>query len=152
AAGLERGRRIALTGWNRRKQRERVERRRLVVIRVRARKLAHPIRVRAIARGFCTVAEEPFDGVEISLLAIGWRLRLTVRARRRQPPERRAGLVHVLVVPERLVVAHRLAPVRQGESGVEALRLPERGDRIVVLEAVKQQHAADERRLGRSGA
>src|SRR5881396_30163 len=53
----------------------------------------------------------------------------------------------LLVPPERLVVRQRLAPVRHREPGIDALCLAEGFNRVVVLEAVKQEHAAYERRL-----
>ena len=42
----------------------------------------------------------------------------------------------------------RLAPVRQQEGGVRRLSLAEGRGRIVILEAVEQQHASEERWLG----
>src|SRR5262249_58841889 len=81
------------------------------------------------------------------------RLRCSILAGPREKGECGAGLVDLLVVPERLAVAHRLAPVGHGERRIDPLGLPEGVDRIVVLEAVEQQDSADERglRRGRPG-
>ena len=112
-----------------------------------ARSSRHAIGVGAVARRLVAVAEQALDRVEIRLLARGRRLRLPRGRRRRQPAERRARLGEVLVEPQRLVVGERFAPVRHREAGIGLLRLPEAVDRVVVLEAVEKQHAADERRL-----
>ena len=152
-AGLERHRQVALARRDRRQQRQRVERRRLVVFGKLRVELRHAIGVGAVARRL-------------------WRRRRTAARRRRDSPfrarsapspgaprgsrarraERGARLVEILVQPERLVVAERFAPVGHREAGIGLLRLAERRDRVVVLEAVKQQHAAHERRLRRGGA
>ncbi|MNC97160.1 hypothetical protein D3C83_147240 [compost metagenome] len=51
-----------------------------------------------------------------------------------------------------MVVRERLAPIRHREARVDRARLAERLGRIVELEAVHQQHAADEVRLRRGAA
>jgi hypothetical protein len=152
-AGLERDRLVPAAVGDCREQRQRVERRGLVVARVLARELGHASRVGPIARGFVPIAEQRLDRSEVGLLARRRRLRLPRRGGGRQTIQRRTRLVDALVVPERLIVAERLAPVRQRKAWIDALRLAERRNRIVVLEAVEEQHAADERRLrgGRAG-
>ncbi len=47
-----------------------------------------------------------------------------------------------------MVVGHRLAPIGEGEIGVDALRLAKGLGGVGVLEAVEEQDAAHERRLG----
>ena len=61
-----------------------------------------------------------------------------------------AALV-VLLRPQRMVVAHRLAPVRHRERRIGFLRALERDGGFVELEAVEVLHAFDERGL-RGGA
>ena len=56
--------------------------------------------------------------------------------------------VAILLAPQRMVVGHRLAPVGHGEVRIDRLHLDERLARILVLEAVQQQHRADEGLLG----
>src|SRR5262249_36247033 len=104
-AGLQRYRGIALTRRNRRDEGERMERGGFIVLRKRARELAHAARVRLVARSLVSCTEEPLNGIDVALLARRERL---PRPRQRQPPQRVARLVETLVVPERLVVAHRL--------------------------------------------
>jgi hypothetical protein len=122
--------------------------------------LRHAFGVRAVARCLISVAEQCLDSAEITPFAGGRRRyrgqtrtsRLTPKTRRRQLGQNRARLVDALVVPERLVVGDRLTPVGHGKGRIGALRLPERLDRIVVLEAVEEQHAAQEGWLGLRGA
>jgi len=76
----------------------------------------------------------------------------TGRSRRAEPLQRGAGGVQVLLVPQRMGVAQRLAPISQGESGIEPLRLPKRSRRVLILEAVQQQHATDKLCLSRRRA
>src|SRR6185295_17017064 len=91
-------------------------------------------------------------GIEVGLLPNGSRLCLSRVTSRRKAIQRRTRLLDVFVVPERLVVGHRLAPICESERGVDPLSLSEGGDGVVVLEAVQQQHAAHERRLCRRGS
>ncbi len=84
-AGLQRHRQVPFAGRDRRQQRERVERRRLVVFRKLRVELRHAVGVGAVARRLVAVAEQALHGVEIALLARGRRLGLPRGARRRQP-------------------------------------------------------------------
>src|SRR4029077_4407374 len=108
--------------------------------------LAHAAGVRAVTRRLVAIANQAFHRVEITLLARGRRFALARGARRPEARERGARLVHALVVPERLIVRERLAPVRHREAGIDLLRLPEGFDGVVVLEAVQQEDSAQEER------
>ena len=57
------------------------------------------------------------------------------------------GLVEVLLRPQRVVVAHRLAPVGEGELRVGLLGLLERQRGLVELEVVQRLDAGEERLL-----
>ena len=72
--------------------------------------------------------------------------------RRRDLLEDRLGRLRVLLRPQRMVVAHRLAPVRHRERGIDLLRALERHRGFVELEAVQALHAFEERRLRRRRA
>ena len=147
-AGLQRHVGIALAFGNRRQQRERVERCRLVVVRKLRVERGHAIGIGAVAGGGVALAVEDLDGIEIPLLTRGRRLRLARGARRREARERGARAVDLLIQPQRLIVRERFAPVGHREAGIDLLRFAERVDRGVVLEAVKVQDRADECRLG----
>ena len=135
-AGLQRDGGVPFAAWNRGEQRQRIECRRLVVVRKAGGEGAHALGVRAAARRLVAGAVQLLHRVEVALLARGRRLGLPRRRVRRQPRQRRARLVGRLVQPERLIVRERFAPVRHRKAGVDLLRLPERVDGVVVLEAV----------------
>ena len=112
----------------------------------------HGLRVCRVPRGLRAVAVEHFDGVEVLLLAERGRLGPPRLRRGAKPLEHGPGGGAVLFVPDRVRVRERLAPVGQGESRVDPLRLAERLGRVPILEAVQQQDATDERCLRRGGA
>jgi hypothetical protein len=60
---------------------------------------------------------------------------------------RSAGL-KVLLVPDRVVPGHRLAPVGHGEIRIERLRLEKTLTGIRIFEEMQQQHALDKSLLG----
>ena len=97
-------------------------------------------------------AEQDFERLdELALLARRC-LRRARRCRRRQPLHRLARGGDVLLGPERVVVAHRLAPVSEREVRVGLLRFAEGLGREVELEVVVRLHAGEERTLrGRFG-
>ena len=72
--------------------------------------------------------------------------------RRREPIERLLRRLEILLRPERMVVAHRLAPVGHGEVRVGLLRLLERLRGFVELEVVERLDADEERLLRGRGA
>ena len=100
-----------LAGRDRGEQGERVKRGSLVILWKAPTELRHTIGVRAIARRLVAAAKEDLDGIEVRLLPLGWCLGQSRVASRRQLRQRPARLVQILVEPERLVVAHRLAPI-----------------------------------------
>ena len=71
--------------------------------------------------------------------------------RRGQLLERLLGLVEILLRPQRMVVAHRLAPVGEREVRVGLLRLLEGDGRLVELEVVQRLDAGEERLLRAGG-
>ena len=151
-ARFERYGRIALAVRDRSEQRQCIEGSGFIIGRELFGEVEHAIGVRADACGPVTGFKQPFDGLEIRFLARGRRL-LQARGRRRPEAAKRcASLLDVLVVPERLVVAHGLAPVAERERRIHPLHLPELRNRVVVFEAVKQKDAADEVRLSGGGA
>ena len=107
----------------------------------------HGARVGRVAPGLGTVAVQDLDGIQIRSLPGRGSLGAPGLARRAQTKQARARGVHVLLVPEGMGVRQRLAPIRQGEPGIDALCLPEGARGVLVLEAVQQKHAADERGL-----
>ncbi len=66
---------------------------------------------------------------------------------RRETVERGPRQVAVLLVPDRVVVSHRLAPVRHDEAGLQRLGLLEALQRGLILEQMQKQHALDEQGL-----
>ena len=112
----------------------------------------HAVGVRAVARRLVARTEHLLDRVQEPFLALSPGFGQTGGGRRREPAERLAPLGEVLVVPERLVEAHRFAPVRQRKRRIDSFRLAKRHDGVVIFEAVKEQYAADERRLRRRRA
>src|SRR2546423_1500573 len=71
---------------------------------------------------------------------------------RRQALERLPRRRQILLGPQWMVVAHRLAPVAEREGGIGFLRFAERVAGDVELEVVERLHANEERRLrGRFG-
>ena len=145
---------VPLARRNRREQPERVEHRRFVVLGIRTRQRTHAVGVhlvacclrRAVAR---SQPEQRIDRVKVTLLTRRRRLQLAGSRRRGKPIQRSFGLVDAFVVPERLVIAERLAQYRERETRIDPLRFAERRDCIMVLEAVEKEHAADKRRLRR---
>src|SRR5207237_5439047 len=97
-------------------------------------------------------AVENFDGLKVRALAIALRLRRALRPRRSEPLQGGAGGREVLLIPDRMRVRHRLAPIRHREIGIDLLRLAEAICRCGVFEIVQQSETAEERRLRSRGA
>ena len=117
----------------------------LVVVRILLVHLRHHVRVRDVARELVAGAEiEHVLRLEERLLLRQLGLGQPRLVRRRQPLEHRLRLVEVLLRPQRMVVAHRLAPVGHRELRVGGLRLLERHGRLVELEVVQGLHAREE--------
>ena len=114
-----------------------VEDARLDVVRMRRREARHRLLVRGVARGLVAFAVELCDGIEPRLLPLAARCSLP-------PFHRAAAAVEIDLVPDRMVVRHRLAPVGEGEVRIDALGLLERALRLRVGEVVQQQDAAQE--------
>ena len=155
--GNRRGQRLAAEAGvaraHRAEQRQRVPGRHLVVVRPL---LVHPRqgrRIRDVAGQLVAGAVvERLHRLEERLLLGQLRLGQPGLVRRGQLLERLLGLVEILLRPERMVVAHRLAPVGEREVRVGLLRLLEGDGGLVELEAVQRLDAGEERLLGASGS
>ena len=125
-------------------ERETVERGGVEVIRVFLVQAPHRIGVGAVAIRLLALRVELLDGFEIHLLAVGRRPGEPLGLRRREALQRLHRGFTVALHPERVIVRHRLAPVRHGEAGVRLLRRPKLVGRIRVLEAVQEKQALQE--------
>jgi hypothetical protein len=133
-------------------QRQRVERRDLIVGRILVVHALHRLGVGEIAREFLAGTVQAVERRHPVLFLRRRRFGDSALGRGRQPGQRRLRQIGCGLLPHRVVVGHRLAPVRHREIGVRLLGLLERLLRFVVLEAVHQQDALDEGGLGGSGA
>src|SRR5438105_3513891 len=84
--------------------------------------------------------------------AIALRLRRALCPRRSEPLQGGAGGGEVLLIPDRMRVGHRLAPIRHREIGIDLLRLAEALRRCGVFEVVQQRQTAEKCRLRSCGA
>ena len=145
-AGLEVDARALPAALRRPHQRQRIKRRRVVVIRKSLRQLAHGFGVFDRALMTIALAVQHFYGVEVAALPLGGRFRQAFRPARGKLDERLAGTGHVLL--RRIVVpagmTQRLAPVRKRETGVRLLRLAKCFSRVLPFEAVKEFHPFEE--------
>ncbi len=98
------------------------------------------------------VVEELIDGGEVGLFLGRFSFGDARIERRPEFFQRLLGLVHVHFRPQRMVVAHGLAPVGHREIGIELLRLLEGQGGFVELEAMQFLHALDEAGLRCGGA
>ncbi len=105
--------------------RQRAESRDLGVIREGAVHIGHGALVPIVPFLFLALAVEDLDGGEPHPLSLGGGHGLTVIGRSGQPAERFERLISELLIPERVVPGHRLAPVRHGEVGIGILGLSE---------------------------
>ena len=97
----------------------------------------HRARVRGTPRGDVAGAKQRFDGGQEPAFAFGaglGRPRDGVRRQARQDAPRGGD---VFVLPERLVVGHRLAPVGHRETRIDLLCLDEGGVGVFVFEVVE---------------
>ncbi len=126
------------------KQRQRVQQRGLVVVRVLGRQALDGRGVRGVAVRLGPSAVQNLDGLEIVALARCARLGVTGGGRP-EPRQRGASRVGVLNAPDGVVEGHRFAPPRHGESRVEAFRFAKGRDGARGVEEVHQQRSAKER-------
>ena len=132
------------TARHRAEQGERVQRGDIGIVGLPRVQLAHGVRVVAAARLGVAVAEQAFDRAEPRLLLRASGLR-TARGRRgAEPGQRQPRGFEVLVAPQRLVVGHRLAPVRHDEAGIELTSLSKSLVRVLVLELMERSESAPE--------
>src|SRR5207248_11435122 len=69
------------------------------------------------------------------------------RSRRRELLHRAARRREILLGPERMIEAHRLAPIREGEVGIRLLSLLKRFSRDIEFEVEESLDAREKRRL-----
>ncbi len=132
----------ALVGGS--EKRQRVECGRFVVVRILLPQAAHRIGVGEVARSLVAVTVQDIQRAQVVLFAVGRCLGQPRFGRRSQPTQRRQRRLTVLLLPDGMVVRHRLAPVGEGEVGVDALSLAKRLGGVGILEAVEQQNASQE--------
>ena len=136
-------------------QRQRVPRRHFVIV--------GPLGIHGRQRlGVCGVARELLagrviehvNGADEGLFLGQLHLGQPLLQRGRNFLEDRLGRFRVLLGPQRMVVAHRFAPVRHHERGIDFLRALERHRGFIKLKAVKALDAFQEGRLrgGRAGS
>ena len=127
-------------------QRQRMERRRFVVVGEPPGERAHGFRVFDHPLMAVTVAVQHFHSVQVTALALGGRLGQALCAAGGELDERPARGGDVLL--GRIVVAagvtQRLTPVREGKAGVRLLRLAKCFRCVLPFEAVKELHPFDE--------
>ena len=134
-------------------QRQCIERRDLIVLRKLLVHAAQLLGIGQVAGQLIAGAVQAVERRQPFFFLGGGRLGPTRLGCGRQAGERGVRLLRRRLLPYGVVVGHGLAPIRHRKSRVRLLRLLEGFLRIVVLEAVHQQHAPPERRLGsrRSG-
>ena len=125
-------------------QRQSVKGRDVVVVGILLVHPPHGVAVGEITAVLVALAVQRLDGGEPIAFLVAAGFRRALRRRWRQPAEGGECCVAVLLLPDRVVVRHRLAPVGHGESGVGALGLAEGLAGGFVLEAVHEQNAVDE--------
>ncbi len=134
-------------------QRQRIEGADLVVVGILRIQPRHRVRVGDVARQFVARAEvEHLHRLEQRLLLRQLGLGQPRLVRRRELVERGLRLGDVLLRPQRMVVAHGLAPVGHGEVRVDLLGLLERQGRLVELEVVQGLHSGEKGLLRRGRA
>ena len=138
---------IAFTWPAESEQRQRIQRRDLVVGWILFVQPLHGRRVQDVARVFVARAVQHVDRFdEIALLA-GRCFRGARRGRRREALEDFPRRGDVLLRPERMIEAHRLAPIGKHERRIRFLRFAEGIGSRVELEVVQRFHAGEERAL-----
>jgi hypothetical protein len=118
-----------------------VETRRVDIVRIFRVQLFHRERIAPVAIVLLALAEQDFAGSEISLLARSLRLRCASFRRGIELRECRARSDRVLLLPDRVVVRHRLAPVCERELGIGGLCALESSRSEWILEVVKRGDA-----------
>ncbi len=106
-------------------QRERIKRLCLRIVGVVCREFCHGECIGGVALGLGAIQIEVLHGVEVRLLALRGRLGLAGLTRRGEPCQRRERRFSIALVPDRMVVCHRFAPIGHGEAAIELLRLAE---------------------------
>ena len=114
----------------------------------------HRLVVMRVAERLCVAARiQDFHGGKIGLFARRRCLGRAGSGRGTEPAQCRATGIRVELVPDAVVVRHRLAPVGHGEVRIQLLGLAESLRGIGIFEQVQQQRTAQERSLrsGRTG-
>ncbi len=132
--------------------RQRVEGARLHVRGMGGRQPGHRAHVRRVPLRLGSLAVQDVERREVRRLPLGGRPRPPCRRRGRVAGQRGQRRLLVLLPPERVVVGHRLAPVRHGEVRVLLLSRPKGERRILELEGMEEEDALDEVGLRRPAA
>ena len=107
------------------KERQGVESLRLDILRVFRRQACHRPRVQGVALVLVTLPIERFHRSEPATFPLGLCLCPPGVRSGPEPGQRRNRLVPVLLLPDRVIVSHGLAPVGHGESGLDSFGLLE---------------------------
>src|SRR6202167_1301050 len=129
-------------------QRDRIENCDLPIVRPPLVHPRHGFAVCVVPRQLVSwCVEEPVYRFLISLLRLRIRLREAAFARGLQALQRLPGRRQVDLRPQRMVITHGFAPVRQREVRIDLLRLMEGRRRLVELEAVQVLDSLNKLRL-----
>ena len=128
---------------------KRVERLGLVVLGMRLGEPPHGLVVELVALVLVTGAVEDLDGVHVEALALGRGLGPAFGAGGPEALQDVPGGADVLLRPQRMVVADRLAPVGEGEVRIDLLGVLEGFSGFLVPEAVERRDTALEGVLSR---
>src|SRR3989304_9853974 len=108
----------------------------------------HRFLVGDVAGGFVPLAVELLDRFHVETLALRRGLFDPFLSCGAQAAEDAAGGGDVLLRPQRMVVAHRFAPVGESETGVDLLGVLERLRSFLVPEVMERPHSSEKRILG----
>ena len=147
---LHRGAHRLLARPRRPEKRQRIERRNLVIARVLLVQSFHRRGIGDVARVLVARAEQHVDRLDEPSLAACRRLCGAPGRGRCQPLEHPAGRSDILLRPQRMVVAHRFAPVGEREPRIALLRLAEGLGGRVELEIVQRFHPDEKSALRRA--
>ena len=129
-------------------QRQCVEELRFDVVRIRTAKAIEACRPERVAPRFADIfIVQRLRRPEPRALVLRPRLRRSLGRRRRKTTQHGTSGGRVLLIPHRMRIAHRFAPVRHHVAGIELLRLAKGGGGLWIVEIMEVEHAANECRV-----